>query len=440
MTPVKGRPLVDIEVVDDDVEGFLDLSHAFTLFAESIKKNDPEKRGRFNLGEKLVLALCDEAKIVSTKGSIIFDKDGRRAGREKTEQGSVFRATLRMTREEYDGVLAVLHLLIPPHEMRTYLNDIELDCPRRVNGFRVTLPTEKSDPEGFLRRSRRETLVQLHECPEGHTPHLFEMGIPVVELTGGEPWHINIHQKIPLNADRDNVTPAYLRELRTAMLNHMHQHLKGEDAATKAWVRDAAGDPNASKGAVERVKTERFGEKAVIADPSDPEGTKKAMAQGYTVIPGGSLSKGEWDNIKRDGIVLPAGQVTPSRADGTADTRVLDIDEETAGMKGVKRLVKLMGQALIGVEVYAAFVEAPTANVLATWGGGVVTFNVPKLGVEWFEHGPTLAQVDIILHEFGHQKESDHLSKRFNDACTALGAKLAFYIADHPGFFKANAW
>jgi hypothetical protein len=38
-----------------------DLSHAFTLFAESVKKGDAEKRGRFNLGEKLVLALCDEA-------------------------------------------------------------------------------------------------------------------------------------------------------------------------------------------------------------------------------------------------------------------------------------------------------------------------------------------------------------------------------------------
>jgi 3-(3-hydroxy-phenyl)propionate hydroxylase len=31
-----------------------DLTHAFTLFAESAKKGDAEKRGRFNLGEKLV--------------------------------------------------------------------------------------------------------------------------------------------------------------------------------------------------------------------------------------------------------------------------------------------------------------------------------------------------------------------------------------------------
>src|ERR1041385_905392 len=41
-------------VVEDDApEGFRDLSHAFTFFADSTKKTNPEQRGRFNLGEKL---------------------------------------------------------------------------------------------------------------------------------------------------------------------------------------------------------------------------------------------------------------------------------------------------------------------------------------------------------------------------------------------------
>jgi hypothetical protein len=440
MTPIKGRPLVEIEVVDDDYDGFADLAHAFTLFAESAKKSDPEKRGRFNIGEKLVLALCEEAKIVSTKGSIIFDKDGRREGKEKTKIGSVFHGMVRMTRDDYDEVLRATKMLIAPHEKRTWVNGEELSEKPRISGFRVTLPTEKADDDGFLRRTRRETLVQLHKPAEGETPFLYEMGIPVVELTGGEPWHVNIHQKVPLNADRDNVTPAYLRELRTAMLNHMHKFLKGEDDATKAWVRDAASDPNATKEAVQHVKTERFGEKAVIQDPSDPEGTKKAMAEGYTVIPGGSLSKGEWDNIKRDGIVLPAGQVTPSHPEKSAATRVLSLDEETEGMRALKLLVADIGYALLGYKVYAAFIDSPGATVLATWGGGNINFNVPRLGKKFFETGCTEAQVDLIIHELAHSKESDHFSKNYNDACTSLGAKLAFFIAEHPTFFKDHAW
>src|SRR3990167_2968901 len=68
---------VRLSVEDDNPEGFRDLSHAFTLFAESHKKADATKRGRFNLGEKLVLAICTEAVIRSTKGMVVFDKHGR---------------------------------------------------------------------------------------------------------------------------------------------------------------------------------------------------------------------------------------------------------------------------------------------------------------------------------------------------------------------------
>ena len=68
--PIENTPKVIITVSDDDPDGFKDLSHAFTLFAESDKKSDPSKRGRFNLGEKLVLACCEQAEITSTTGTI----------------------------------------------------------------------------------------------------------------------------------------------------------------------------------------------------------------------------------------------------------------------------------------------------------------------------------------------------------------------------------
>ena len=45
---VPGRPLADLTVEDDSPEGFRDLSHAYTLFAESYKRGNPEQRGQFN--------------------------------------------------------------------------------------------------------------------------------------------------------------------------------------------------------------------------------------------------------------------------------------------------------------------------------------------------------------------------------------------------------
>ena len=55
-------------VEDDDPEGFTNITHAYTLFAESEKKSDASKRGRFNLGEKLVIAACERAEISTTTG------------------------------------------------------------------------------------------------------------------------------------------------------------------------------------------------------------------------------------------------------------------------------------------------------------------------------------------------------------------------------------
>ena len=61
ISPAKTRGWHTVEVVDDDPAGWADISDAYTLFAPSRKKSDPEKRGRFNLGEKLVLSVCQDA-------------------------------------------------------------------------------------------------------------------------------------------------------------------------------------------------------------------------------------------------------------------------------------------------------------------------------------------------------------------------------------------
>src|SRR5690242_10340310 len=58
LDPVPSRSAARLVVEDDAPEGFADLTHAYTLFAASSKKHDATQRGRFNLGEKLVLALC----------------------------------------------------------------------------------------------------------------------------------------------------------------------------------------------------------------------------------------------------------------------------------------------------------------------------------------------------------------------------------------------
>ena len=99
---VAGRALADLTVEDDSPEGFRNLADAYTLFARGDKRDNPQQRGQFNFGEKLVLSICDEASIATTKGMVVFDPNEGRVEkpRQKRERGSVFQGRIKMTRRE----------------------------------------------------------------------------------------------------------------------------------------------------------------------------------------------------------------------------------------------------------------------------------------------------------------------------------------------------
>jgi hypothetical protein len=77
LSKAPGARTATLIVEDNSPNGFRDLSHASTLFAESDKKGCATLRGRFNFGEKLVLACCDTAEIISTTGGVRFDEKVR---------------------------------------------------------------------------------------------------------------------------------------------------------------------------------------------------------------------------------------------------------------------------------------------------------------------------------------------------------------------------
>jgi hypothetical protein len=427
LEPLRGEPYVTIRVTDNDPEGFSDLAHAFTLFAESKKKSDPELRGRFNLGEKLVLALCRSAEIVTTSGAVFFDEEGRRETR-KTKQvaGSSFTGVIRMTREELVEVRAALGRLIPPEAIETLVDGEAL--PRRplAHSFKAKLPTEVADEGGLLRRTERDARVSLHALGDGETPHLYEMGIPITDLQGMR-WHVNVHQKVPLTLDREGVPTSFMRRLHVEVLNAAH-HLIGEDDSTKTWVREAAGNHRAATEAVERTLDLRFGKKRVAYDPSDPEANGRAACQGYTVVHGGSLSSGEWQNARASELLPAAGKVLPTPKVYSPDGRpekVIYVDEWTTDMGRYARRARAVARTIFGENVEVAFVSEPTIRWGANYGGRRLCVNVGRLGHAFFDRGNEKSQLSLMIHEYGHEYESNHLSSDYHEAICSIGSKLA---------------
>ncbi len=445
LTPMddrRGRCFLRVE--DNSPQGFADITHAYTLFAESKKKGDASKRGRFNMGEKLVLARCEEATISTTTGTVVF-KDGQRQDfpRRKRESGTVFEAIVHMTRPEFAGADMAFQYVMVPEGITLTFNGGVIAPRKSLKTFTATLPSVLADAEGVLRPTRRQTAVEVHEG----AGWVYEMGIPVVLLNHGSKLDINVLQKVPLNTDRDNVTPAYARELRAQVLNHTAD-LLSDDAASEKWVDNAMEDKAVEPAAIEAVMTKRFGEKRAVYDPSDPEANKIAMSQGYTVIPARTFSKAAWESVRSSGAALPAGRVTPSPKPYSDDPEAKVRDEYprekwSEGMEHIVAFTEAMADKLMGVKLDVMLVNTfnPFSATYCRLGTttGQFEFNVGRLGKAWFDAEPTAeAVVSLILHEFGHHYESDHLSRRYYKALTDLGARMTRLALTDPGAFAVR--
>jgi hypothetical protein len=410
------------------------LSHSYTLFAESEKKGATNKRGRFNLGEKLVLSLCETAEISSTKGTVIFDHEGRRTTRARRQAGTEFTALLRMTREELAEALSQTPLIIPPDAVETFINGQRLEGRKPLLTYRALLKTEVANQNGLLTRPYQSTLVNLYTVKEGERSMLYEMGIPIMDL-GDDPYHVDIQQKVPMSMERDAVTPYWLRELRGTVLDKSH-HLLTETDARGKWAAEGL-EVSDDHEAIKALVSKRFGDRAVIADPSDREGENMAKAQGYTVIPGGSFTADGWARIKAANAALPAGQVTPSPkpfSPGGAPLKMIDVSDWTTPMHAFRNFVLDFASHVAQLSIHVEFTRDRQWKFNAAYSktgaiSGTVIFNLALLPPT-FLTGPVHEQCRLLIHELGHHW-GHHLEESYHEALCKLGALGIEFALNH---------
>lgn len=433
---IEGTPYVRLTCRDDVPDGFKDLTHAYTIWAESAKKANPEQSGLYNEGEKKVLALCRSAEISSTTGTVIFREDGTRtSSRRKTEAGSVFVGEMRITREEVRQMEAAFRALLPDGSCETTLNGEEVEVPEKVCEFEVVLATRVADDEGQLKPTRRKTVVQLFEPREGERATLYERGIPVVET--GDRFHVNVMQKVPLNRDRDNVTPGYLRAVRGAVLVHAADLLSKEDAAAK-WVDDGAMHDSVEKDTLDTVLDKRHGKKRALYDGADLEANKSLQGSEYEVIGRGSLDKDLRKKILDTGAGRKSGDIRPTPKPFSNDPEApvmeeIPFSEWTEGMREVADICRHFAEHTgVHDDLLVRYGLPPQRWWRAAWGAGFI-WNVTSMGRRWFdswyEHPVEL--LSIIIHELSHDGAPDHLADAFHQNCTSNGAKVAMLVHLH---------
>lgn len=447
-----------LRVTDNSPTGWADLSHSHTMFAESVKKGKSEKRGRFNAGEKDVLALAVEAKLTTVKGQVLFNEDGTRTeGSETRMVGSEFVAKFQMTVQEYEHICQQAKMLLPPKGITTLFNGSPIQYRKPCGSFTETLPIPLSDKEGVVRNTERKANVNLYERLPGEVAMIYEMGIPIVEL-GDDKWHVNVMQKVPLSRDRDNVNPSYLRKIRVGVLNKKFEELKSDDAAAASWVRDAVSSPKSSDEAVKCVMARRFGENYVTRDVKDIGSAKEAVSQGYNVIEGGSMTGEEWARLRAikdengKSLLKTSAQVAPTDAVGPLKSSLIIPREDwTTAMQAYAMQVEAISPKLIGKPVAVQFIDNEDVHIEGCFYKGyrgdrskkgyIRDFGVITVNLAYHDPENDEQKFSLLLHELAHDTvcSNDHLHHDFHDTVEFLGGKLAVLIQGEPDLFDVGA-
>ena len=438
ITPIEGRRgLAHLVVEDDDPEGFTDLTHAYTVFAPSKKRFNPELAGRFNLGEKCVLAFCREATITTTTGTVHFSDKGRTVSRRKRrEQGSCFEALVDITKAQCQEFVEYMHRIIVKPGLRLVCNgeDIPHREPLKVLD-KVALRTQAGEN---LSPTTRQTTVAIFEPLPGEVPTLYELGIPVVELPQDK-YHVSVGQKVPLNMDRDNVTPAYLRDIRTVVFNAMHQLLSSEDIEA-GWINEATSSEECDDSAIKSFLDLRFGRNRVAQSVRDPESNARAVANGEVVIPPRALTRGQRDNAKKADALPNAHDLYPTPKPFSDDpdaprAEIVPESEWTSGMRYVAAYSKWLAKKLlregIQVQIYQKF------NGRAAYGGRCLSLSLAGLGKDWFTQSVGHEHDALLIHEFGHEFAANHLSEEYYRSLCRLGARLKQLAIEEPEAVRA---
>jgi len=418
---------VTLSVTDDSPIGFRDLADAFTLYKTTYKRKDPEKRGRFNIGEKQAFAICDIAKIVTTKGTVWFDKTGRHTSAKASKSGTTVTVQFKATQRQYEEMVDMLSYYIVPANISCKLNGAIVAHRKPIVSLSAKLLTEY-DVDGTYRRTTRTASVDVYEASEFQPPFLYEMGIPVQKIDCF--FSIDIQQKIPLSVDRDSVSIAFLQDVFAEVLNTTYKLIPPE-LISQSWVRLGASDERASKEAVASVIKKRFGDKVVIANPFDPIANDDAISNGYKVVGGREMSKEEWDRVKENGL-MQSSTALFGRPSSGGDFPSVEPNEQ---QKKFADFAKRIAKRVMNIEVSVEFVKAGISSITrATYGDRMMTVNTSRCN-GLFKDEVSSEMISLIVHELGHEM-GHHTQEEYHKALSRMAGALAIIAIEEPEFFN----
>jgi len=385
--------------VNDDGNGFLDKKEIYTLFADSRRRTDPTKRGRFNFGTKQFLSICEDAYIKTGNIQVIF-KGAKKVEKRLSKKfiGVEVFGRIRESIQSKDDILSFLDRIAVPTDKTLTINGVTKEPTPIVKTFTAKLKTPiASGKYQRLRELQRETDCYLY-TPQGNVSFLYEKGIPITQLDDNIRWDIDVQQKVPQVTERNVVKASYLKSVYTAIAENC-QDLITEDDAGETWVSDAL--ENTSAETSKTLLTKRYGtDKIAIASTTDYRANERAEEAGYHLLRSGELNSDITGNLKEDGNLKYAGQEFATTAWEFAESV-----EATDEMQFFAKVCKTVALDTINKHIEVSFVTTKETEELATYGVNGLTWNVRNMGGKKAFTQPYYTSVlGILVHELAHDK------------------------------------
>jgi len=425
--------------VNDDGNGFRDVKEIWTLFADSYKRTDPTKRGRFNLGEKQFLIACEDAYIKTGNHHVVVKgahKEVKRLSK-KFEGVEVF-GRIRDDEHSKDDILQFLHKIAIPEDKTLHINDVKVESTEIVKSFKAKLKTPvASGRYQQLRDLVRETNVYLYQVADGETAWLYEKGIPVQKLDDNIKWHVDVQQKVPQVIERNVVKSAYLKTIYTAVAENCIDIITEEDAG-QTWVTDAL--ENTSEETTNILFEKKYGTDKICIESSDYRENEKAALAGYKILKGTELNRDIKDNLKsNDQLVYASKEFACNNFEESEPV------EKTPALDFFERLAKSIARKTINKDISVSFVTTKHTDEAAQYGGNHLSFNVRNCGGKRaFEDPKNPKLLGLIIHELAHDKVGNnyghaHLShdyiheqERIAGICFSVGINHFIELCKNP--------
>ena len=408
----------------DDGAGFANIDDAWILMRTTPKRLNPTVRGRFNIGEKEIISVAKTARIMTSGKIIIFPEAGGRQVRTAptSTKGTTVECIMPWGNRQADSIVENLRKLLPPKGISYAVNGQTVPYHEPYKTLTATLDTILQERAGEpMRPTRRQTTLEIYNTNNGSKPTLFEMGIPVQEITCQ--FSVNVMQKIPLPPNRDTVRDSYLQDVYKTVLEATIDEVTDPSAT---WVRQAVEDPDISPEAVKKTMTKRYGDKVVLWS-KDAYANEKAVQAGYEVVHGRTLSEAERKTFEDQGL-KHSGDIFKAQAG------VSKPYEPNPAMLHVAGYAKMLHRELVGWECAVEFITMLHGQFGACYGDGKLTFNVSRLGAKWFDAiNPNVTA--LILHEISHTKGDWH-NDEWQRAFEAMAGSAVHLALTKPHLFS----